>query len=329
MPAAVETYNEMAAFASLRTPAWHNLGTVFSEPVTTKEMLDLAHLSDWNVRLEDIILPAKSFRNYFATVRTNPFTSENEVLGVVKERYNPFQNEDLFAFGEGLLKDGRWETAGSIKNGTVVFGALALDHDIVIDPTGVEDKVSMYLLVHTSHDGSLSIQASMTPVRVVCANTLAVAVAGAKQTYKVRHTAGSAPKIEEAYKVLAEGHKYAEKFNGLANDLFQIKVTQDTFDAIIAAAYPMPDEDSKGSYTKWFNKRDALFDIFNGPTSVGVNDNAWGAYNALTERLDWFRNPRGGDAENAYAAASGFDAATSAEKARLLKVTKDVALALV
>jgi hypothetical protein len=58
-----------------------------------------------------------------------------------------------------------------------------------------------------------------------------------------------------------------------------------------------------------------------------IADTAWGAYNALTERLDWYRNPRGGNNENVMASASGFDLATNNEKQRLLKVVKTLAFA--
>jgi phage/plasmid-like protein (TIGR03299 family) len=323
MPAAVETYGEMAAFASLRVPAWHALGTVFNEPVSTLEMLRLAHLNDWDVRLEDVILPGRTHRNYFATVRTNPFDGQADVLGIVKERYRTYQNEDLFAFGDNLLDGGRWETAGSIKNGTVVFGSLALDREVILDPSGAEDRVNTYLLVHTSHDGSLSIQASVTPVRVVCQNTLNMALRGNKQTYKVRHTQNAEGRVAAAREALGIAHKYLDAFEKEAAALYAAAVDDNKFDDIIAAAYPMPDEDVKGSLTKWENKRDSLFDIWNGDTETAIRGTAWGALNALTERLDWFRSPRNGNAENAYAAASGFDAATNVEKGRLLSIVKE------
>jgi len=99
------------------------------------------------------------------------------VLGVVGERYHVLQNEDLFSFGDNILDGGgRWETAGSLKGGRVVFGSLALERETVLDPNGVADVVKTYLLINTSHDGSIAIQASITPVRVVCANTLNVAL---------------------------------------------------------------------------------------------------------------------------------------------------------
>lgn len=327
----LEQYGDMASFASLREPAWHGLGTILESEVTTSEMLAAAHLDNWNVRCEEIALPGRSNTNYFATVRTNPFDGENDVLGVVGERYKVLQNEELFAFGDNILDGARWETAGSIKNGKVVFGSLALERETVIDKNGVGDKVNTYLLVHTSHDGSLAIQASITPVRVVCQNTLNMAVGakgkGAKQSFRIRHTATVDGKIAAAREALGLANKYMDEFDKQAQALFQQEVDAQKFFDIVLAAYPKPEVDVKGAITKWQNKTDVLFDIWNGPTNVGIQKTAWGSYNALTERLDWYRNPRNGNAESVLAAASGFDAATNAEKNRLLSIVKEIAFA--
>jgi len=325
----LEQYGDMASFASLREPAWHGLGTILESEVTTAEMLEVAHLAGWNVRLEDVTLPGRSHKNYFAVTRTNPFDSEADVLGVVGERYKVLQNEELFSFADNMLDGGRWETAGSIKNGTVVFGSLALDREVVLDPKGATDKVNTYLLVHTSHDGSLAVQASVTPVRVVCQNTLNAALSGVKQSFKIRHTSTVTGKVQAAREALGLANTYLDEFEKEAQTLIQKEITADTFFEIIKAAYPEPDKDVKGSLTKWTNKVDTLWDIYQGETvaKAGIMNTAWGAYNTLTERLDWFRNPRGGNAEGVLAAASGFDAATNAEKNRLLKVVKSVAFA--
>ena len=329
----LEQYGDMASFASLRQPAWHGLGTVLDTEVTTSEMLRVAHLADWDVRLEDINLPGRYHRNAFATVRTNPFDGGDDVLGIVGERYQVLQNEQLFDFGDAILDGARWETAGSIKHGTVVFGSLALEREVTLDPNGVGDKVNTYLLVHTSHDGSLAIQASITPVRVVCQNTLNMAVGRdgrkAKQSFRIRHTQSVQGKVQAAREALGLAHKYLDAFEIEAQAMMAQAINTDAFFDIIKAAYPEPDADIKGSATKWQNKVDVLFDIYRGDTvmGAGIADPAWGAYNTLTERLDWFRNPRGGNAESVLAAASGFDAATNAEKNRLLSVVKQVAFA--
>ena len=327
----LEQYGDMASFASLREPAWHGLGTVIDEAVSTQEMLELAHLAGWNVRLEAVDLPGRSHREYFATVRTNPFDGESDVLGLVGERYNVLQNEELFTFGDNLLDGGRWETAGSIKNGTVVFGSLALERETNLDPKGRGDKVNNYLLVHTSHDGSLAIQASVTPVRVVCQNTLNAAVGSkgnrAKQSFRIRHTQTVQGKVAAAREALGLTHKYLDEFDKMASEMIAKEISDKQFFEIITAIYPKPEKDAKGSMTKWENKIDTLNDIYIGPTCENIKGTAWGAYNALTERLDWYRNPRGGNAEGVLAAASGFDATTTAAKNNILRTVKDIAFA--
>jgi phage/plasmid-like protein (TIGR03299 family) len=324
MVAAVEvSQNGEAAFASLREPAWHGLGTVFDSEVTTSQMLDLAHLSGWNVRLEDITLPAKSHKSWYAVVRTNPFGDGNDVLGVVGERYKEVQNEDLFAFGDNILDGGgRWETAGSIKNGTIVFGSLALERETVLDPSGVSDKVNTFLLVHTSHDGSLAVQASVTPVRVVCQNTLNMALRGVKQSYKIRHTQTVDGRVQAAREALGLANQFMDEFDVMAQELFEREINDMKFDEIVKAIYPVPEKDVKGAMTKWQNKTDLIWDIYRSETQEGIRDTAWGALNALTERLDWFRTARGGNTESMAAAASGFDVATNAEKGRILSAVR-------
>lgn len=327
----LEQYGDMASFASLRQPAWHGLGTVIDEPVSTQEMLELAHLAGWNVRLEAVDLPGRSNSDYFATVRTNPFDGGNDVLGIVGERYKVLQNEELFTFGDALLDGGQWETAGSIKEGKVVFGSLALDRQTDLDPKGRGDKVNNYLLVHTSHDGSLAIQASVTPVRVVCQNTLNLAVGakgrGAKQSFRIRHTATVQGKVQAAREALGLANKYLDEFDKMAAEMIAKEINDKQFFDIITAVYPKPEQDAKGSMTKWENKIDTLNTIYNGETCVNVKGTAWGAYNALTERLDWFRNPRGGNAESVLAAASGFDPSTTSAKNNMLRTVKEIAFA--
>lgn len=331
----LENQNGKTSFASFREPAWHGLGTVFNEEVNTSEMLSLANLNGWNVRLEDLETPAHltSDKSYQYVLRTNPTdNSQTDILGVVGQRYVPLQNEDLFAFGDNILDGGgRWETAGSIRGGRVVFGSLALEREAVIDAQGVADKVKTYLLINTSHDGSIAIQASITPVRVVCANTLNLALNGVgrkkngvKQSFKIRHTQTAEGKIAVAREALGLANTYMDEFSKLANALYEKEVTAQQFNDIILAAYPKPQGEAKNAQTKWTNKVDTLNDIYTGEFNGMIAGTAWGAFNALTERLDWHRSARGGSNESLLASASGFDAQINAEKNRLLKVVKGV-----
>jgi len=327
----LETQNGVASFASFREPAWHGLGTVFTEEKTTAEMLAAANLNNWNVRLVDVEIPntLTSDKSYQYVVRTNPTNNtQTDVLGVVGERYVPLQNEDLFSFGDNILDGGgRWETAGSIRGGRVVFGSLALERETVLDPNGVADKVKTYLLINTSHDGSIAIQASITPVRVVCANTLNLALGargkGPKQSFKIRHTQTAEGKIQIARETLGLANKYMDAFDIMANAMIQKEITAQQFNDIVLAAYPKPEDEKKNALTRWTNKVDVINDIYTGQFNGMIANTAWGAFNALTERLDWHRNARGGSNESLLAAASGFDATITAEKNRLLNVVRN------
>jgi len=329
----LETQNGAVSFASFREPAWHNLGTVFDTEKNTNEMLVAANLNNWNVRLEDLEIPTTlvSDKNYQYVVRTNPTDkTQTDVLGIVGERYVPLQNEDLFSFGDNILDGGgRWETAGSIRGGRVVFGSLALERETVLDPNGVADVVKTYLLINTSHDGSIAIQASITPVRVVCANTLNVALNrtkkkdGVKQSFKIRHTQTAEGKITVARQALGMANSYMDEFDKMAHAMIAKEISAKDFNDIILAAYPKPDLDTKGAVKKWENKVDMINDIYTGEFNGMISGNAWGAFNALTERLDWYRSARGGNSESMFAAASGFDPAINAEKNRLLSIVQN------
>jgi phage/plasmid-like protein (TIGR03299 family) len=330
----LESVNGQTAFASLRQPAWHGLGTVFADEVNTGEMLSLAHLDNWNVRLEDVATPEgfNSDKNYSFVTRTNPFDrNTNDILGVVGERYVPLQNEDLFSFGDNLLDGGgRWETAGSIKGGRVVFGSIALTDSITLDPNGIADKIDNYLLINTSHDGSIAIQASITPVRVVCANTLNLALSAinnkkdVKQTFKIRHTQTAEGKIAVAREALGLAHKYIDEFSSIANEMIQTEITKAQFDKIVEALYPAPKKDAKGSQKKHDAKIDLINSIYVGDFNNTITGTAWGVANALTERLDWYRNSRGGNNESMLASASGFDPMINAEKNRIFKTVRQL-----
>jgi phage/plasmid-like protein (TIGR03299 family) len=330
--------NGEVAFATLRQPAWHGLGTVFEEEVTTSDMLNLAHLDNWNVRLEEIPIPdgfVSDKTNYFVA-RTNPFNDkQNDILGIVGERYNTLQNEDLFTFGDNLLDGGgRWETAGSIKGGRVVFGALALERETVLDPKGINDKVNSYLLVNTSHDGSVSIMASITPIRVVCANTLNMAIGSgtghwrsAKQSFKIRHTQTAEGRVNEARIALGLANEYMDEFDKMAQAMIEVEVTNDKFQDSLREVYPMPDKDAKGAMSKWNTKLELIEDIYNGQFNNMISGTAWGVLNGITERLDWYRNGRKGNNESVLASASGFDPAMNAEKNRILKIVQNMTMA--
>jgi phage/plasmid-like protein (TIGR03299 family) len=305
-------------------PAWHGLGTVFDTDaeINTAQMLEMAHLNGWNVRLEKVTFPDNYTvaKDAFAVVRNHPYNQNPDVLATVGERYKVVQNEELFAFGDGILDGGaQWETAGSIKDGRVVFGSLVVPAEFIIDPNGIADKTVTYLLMHTSHDGSTSLQANITPVRVVCQNTLNMALKDTVQSFKVKHTQTISGRMEEARRVLGLTFDHMTHFEELAKSLFETEITNAQFDKLVANLYPAKDDADKMANTKYQQKIDTIQNLYRvSSTQDGIRGTKWGALNALTERVDYFRTARTGSDESLMANASGLATSTGAEKARIL-----------
>ena len=341
MPAAVESFEYQASFASRRQPAWHGLGTVFTEDKTKDEIMSLAHLDKWNVRLTplvDMMPPTLSTHlDKNVVVRDNLFYDEarkdeedykqakHNLLGVVGGRYSVLQNEDLFNFAEGLLVGGRWETAGSITQGTTVFASLALDTETVIDAEGANDKINNYLLVSTSHDGSSAITAATTPVRVVCQNTLNLALKGAKNAHRVRHTQTLQQRLDEVTRTLQTTAKYLDVFAADAKALYEVSMSDREFEKIIEAAFPKPDPTVKSATTRWTKNQDTLMGLWHGKTNENIAGTAWAAVNSLTENAQWNRGVYKGNGENFFASGAGFDDASNSERSRLASVVRQFA----
>lgn len=324
---------QIESFASLRTPGWHALGTVFSKPVTTQELMDLAHLQEWNLRTIEIDAPDFNMNDshYYFVVRDNAQTGDVDVLHVAGQRYTPLQNEALFDIGDGLQASGfgRWETAGSLRGGRTVFGSMSIDREVVLDEHGANDVIKNYLLLAKSHDGTLAVTAANTPVRVVCQNTLDFALVGAKQRYSLRQTASVEQRAAMVAKAMTEAHGYIDRLEETAESLIDVKVTDQEWYDLITAIYPKP-EDAKPSraLTMWTKKFDNLESLRTSPTNAMWDGTAWGVVNVLVEDLDWFRTGRGENAqENLAAARSGFDPAVNAIRNNILTTVGNFATA--
>lgn len=329
MVAAVEQFGKMAAFASFREVAWHQLGTVFKKPVTTPKMLELSHLANWNMRFVDAAEAMKGFdfvKPTLHVVRDNPFEpTKKDVLGTVGGRYRIFSNEEIFDFGDALTNQRRrWETAGSINGGTVVFATLVATDDLVLDPNGSGDKIRKYILLTSSHDGSSTMIAKKVNTRVVCQNTLNVALGEHGESFKIRHTEGMTTKIEDAKRALGFADEYDAIFEAEAKALFAAKTTDAKFWSMVEQMFPKPEKDVKGSLAKWSTKTDRLMDVWNNSTGSMENlpKNKWRAFQAFTEDNQWNRPVRAGNTENFFSAGAGFDGATNAFRNKTLELVK-------
>ncbi len=195
MPANVESM-----FYVRETP-WHGLGVKVASALSSAEAIQIAGL-DWNVNQH----PVKTddgidIPSYKANIRS----SDNKVLGVVTDRYKVVQNSEAFAFTDGLLGEGvTYETAGSLSGGKKIWLLAKLPEKYTI----MGENVEPYLLFSNSHDGNGAIRVAMTPVRVVCQNTLNLALRTAKRAWSTVHVGDLAEKMDEAHSTLALAEDY-------------------------------------------------------------------------------------------------------------------------
>lgn len=291
--------NGQASFFSVRKPAWHGLGKVVEEALTAEEAIVAAGL---NYKVEKVNNYAKvgdgMMANYiinpesFSTIRTD----NNAILGTVGSQYNVIQNTEAFDFFAEFAgkKAAIFETAGALGKGEVIFITAKIPDTLRI---GKNDTVDEYLLLANSHDGSGKVRVLFTPIRVVCNNTLNMALKNYSMNVSIKHTNNAKDKLKSAHELLGI-HKVSIQnreliFNLLADSKLEDKVIYDIINytfltgeelRLVAANNNNPftiDEVST-------NKKNLIHTVRNyyhtGPgqdlnTTKGT---AWGAINAIT-----------------------------------------------
>lgn len=212
------------SFFSVKEKPWHNLGQLVEDYPTSAEAIAYAGLdfevvkrrlytpSSSIVTQDEIISGRLDITDYCSTVRTDTDT----VLGVVGKDYHIVQNRDAFSFfdsivgGDGIL----YETAGALGNGERIFITAKLPDYIKV---GKEDLIEKYLFLTTSHDGSGSITAAFTPIRIVCSNTLNAAMQSKTNTVRIRHTSNAKDRLEQAHKVMGISDKLSSNLEAVFN----------------------------------------------------------------------------------------------------------------
>ena len=283
-----------ASFVSARQHAWHRLGTVLPAEFNAAEAMRHAKLGGWNVRTQALqttpmlsadgvdVLPVA---DHFATVRTNPVTGRPDVLGVVGRGYTPIQNEEHAELLDTLVDESgaHFETAGSVKGGRQVFLTMKLPETMLI---GGIDAVDMYIVACNSHDGTSAFRLLISPVRVVCANTLSLAIRRAQSSFSIRHTSGAHGYIGQARAALGLTFKFAEAFQAEADRMIEQTITDEQFRSIVAQLWTT-DSTSERSKTITRNRQVALSGLLHrSETNDAIRGTRWAAYQAITEYTD-------------------------------------------
>ena len=258
---------------SVRQVPWHGLGTIIQEAPNSEAALKLAGL-DWSVKQVPVLYEGQETGHQF-----NVRESDNRVLGVVGGRYKPVQNAEAFAFTDELVGgDVRYETAGSLADGKRVWMLAKMPDTRVLD-----DVVEPYLCLTNGHDGFSSLKVCMTPVRVVCQNTLNMALKGAKRTWTVRHSGNINAKMEEAQQTLGLAQDYMKKFEEEAEELYSIKVSPAQFDILKNNLFPITDEMSRRKEEAQYLLQCQLKEAWDMDDLGNIKGTGWGFMNAVSD----------------------------------------------
>lgn len=285
------------AFNSRVGAPWHQLGVAFDGEQPLGVMLAAA-FADYEVEKVPLyVLDPRSgepvpVHGSFATARVDPHTDRYQPLGTVKSRYTVFQNVSTLEWALEVVGasggDAVFDTLGVLDGGRQFFATISLG-GLVIDPLGVDDRIARFLVVRSSHDGSVALTFSNTDVRAVCRNTVILAERNAVRSFKSKHTPNIDDRLNTAREVLRISSEWADEFARLAGELLAIPMTSGKLDRVVEAIF----DDEADTARKRRNRDEQvqlLKALYDGPTNVGkVGDNGWAAWNAVVEYLDHYR----------------------------------------
>jgi phage/plasmid-like protein (TIGR03299 family) len=226
---------------------------------------------------------------YRAVVRS----TDAKVLGVVGKHYRPIQNATAFSFFDALVGEGKaiYHTAGSLRGGKRVWVLAKLPGDMLV---GTSDVVQKFLLLSTSHDGTLTLGMQFTPVRVVCQNTLNMALRGNADRISIRHVATAEQRIEEAVRAVKLANEFYAAFNQRANELAQARFTPAMMTELAERFFPVKGEDKDEAGALLTKKRAEVVRLFDaGLGHDKIAGTAWAAINAVAEYVDHHATRRG------------------------------------
>lgn len=266
---------------SVREKPWHGLGVIVQEAPNSSEALRLAEL-DWTVRKMPIMaldeandLQLIKIPDMYANIRS----SDNKSLGIVTDKYKIVQNSEAFEFTDNLIGgDVRYETAGSLNGGKRVWLMAKMPS---VQVAG--DEVEPYLVFTNTFDGSGAVRACMTPIRVVCNNTLNFALSTAKRNWKMCHKGDIDGKQKVARESLGIAEIYMQNLERYAEKMANTKCSIDEAVDVIKQINPIMDKDSELVKERKEELYKDYIACWFAPDLYKFVGTAWGAVNAISD----------------------------------------------
>lgn len=269
-----------------KTP-WHGLGTPIPEEkkLSVGEAIVAAGL-DWQVELRRVYTEcpdgdaSAGILDHFAVCRV----SDNAFMGLVGPDYVPLQNKEALEWFQPFLDSNAatLETAGSLNGGKQVW-ALAKIRDGNMD-VGKNDPVAHYILLSNAHGGSVSVRVGFTPIRVVCNNTLMMAYESeASRLLRVRHTVKMHYNLELIREIMNAASREFSATVEQYRILHRRGIDTVGLERYVKIVFSLPDDGGKELIPN------IIYLFENGRGHKEAGETYWGAYNAVTEYLNYFR----------------------------------------
>jgi len=222
---------------------------------------------------------------------------QEQVLGLVGGAYQVVQNSEMFEFFQPFLdrNEAELHTAGSLANGRIVWVLAKLNRDPMQIVDG--DEVNKYLLLSSSHDGSKALRVGFTPIRVVCANTLAMAHQNrSSKMLRLKHTKKVITNLENIRETINTINADFEATAAQYRLLVRKGISSADLDKYIKLCFTTEKEIQAGLSTKKQTIIDAVKGRFESQANSlpGVRGTVWAAYNAVTEHYTWAYGGEGG-----------------------------------
>lgn len=269
MPDYVET------MFSVREKPWHGLGKIIKEAPTSRDAIELAGLN-WSVNSNPIY---DVYGNEIKGFKANTRSSDNSVLGVVTDKYKIVQNIDAFDFTDNLIgEEMYYETAGSLRKGKTIWLLGKMPERYIC-----EDKFDPYIVFTNTHDGTGAVKIAMTPIRVVCNNTLNMALSSAKRSWSTKHMGNMEAKLSEARHTLELANDYLNNLAIEADKLANETMKEEDVVYTLNEMFPIDDDASDRQKQNIQNAKDGIMICMLRPDIAKFLNTKWGFINAVSD----------------------------------------------
>ena len=243
--------------------------------LTSADVLEKAHL-DFEV-LQEPVFDGLGYT--IGNYRNNYKSDDRRSLGIVSDKYKVVQNRDAFSFVDNLVdgKNTHYSRAGACNNWSTIWMQVALQPRNILG-----DDYNNYLFFKNSFDGGSAVKVCITPVRVVCKNTLNLALKKAKRTFSIRHTGDIAEKIKEADMTLELSANYLTTVEREYERLAKVKVTPQRIINIWDSLFPIEQDAPKTTKQNAERQRAALATAYDADDLGNFRGTAFGVVNAVS-----------------------------------------------